>query len=488
MTLHAAEMPDVLGAQRPRVENIPPYVSTAGDEAVELAAMAGLNLDPWQQYVLRNSLGERPDGKWAAFEVGLVVSRQNGKGSILEARELAGLFLLNERFIVHSAHRFDTSLEAFTRLEDLISGSPDLSKRVKRVVRSHGEEGITLNNGNRIRFRTRTAGGARGFTADLIILDEAMIIGEAMLRAMLPTLSARPNPQIWYTGSAVDQEKDDNGITFSRIHERGHTGTDPSLAYFEWSAGIPLEKLNPDVVKNPDLWAQANPAMGRRISQEYIANEGAAFFWDRSFYIERLGVGDWPNTAAGGAKIIDPDLWDLCGDAGSTANAPMYFAFDITPDRSAASIAVAGLRGDGLPHIEVVEHRRGTRWLPERLAELKSAHRARTIFCDAYGPAQSMLPDLDRAKVEVTTLSTKEMLQATGIFYDSVVDSQSVRHIGQAELDEAVSGATTRTVSDGWLWDRKSASVDISPLVAATVALWALKNGKSSPPRIVSLI
>jgi hypothetical protein len=42
--------------------------------------------------VLERALGVREDGKWAAFEVGLDVSRQNGKGGILEARELAGLF------------------------------------------------------------------------------------------------------------------------------------------------------------------------------------------------------------------------------------------------------------------------------------------------------------------------------------------------------------------------------------------------------------
>jgi phage terminase large subunit-like protein len=76
----------------------------------------GPDLDPWQEFVLAHALGERADGKWAAFEVGVMVSRQNGKGAILEARELAGLFLLGERLIIHSAHQFDTSLEAFRRL------------------------------------------------------------------------------------------------------------------------------------------------------------------------------------------------------------------------------------------------------------------------------------------------------------------------------------------------------------------------------------
>ena len=480
--------PVVQGLQLPRVENIPPYVTSSGDEAVELAAMAGLDLDPWQQHVLRNSLGERADGKWAAFEVGLVVSRQNGKGSILEARELAGLFLLGERLIVHSAHRFDTSLEAFQRLLNLIEAAPELSRRVKRVSRSHGEEGIELDNGQRIRFRTRTAGGGRGFTADCIILDEAMVIPDAMLRALLPTLSARANPQIWYTGSAVDQENDEHGVVLSRIRERGMSGDDKSLAYFEWSAETPLEKLSPAVANDPILWAQANPAMGYRISSEYISNEYASMYGDRGFWIERLGVGDWPKTAPGGVRMISTDDWDACLDVSSVPNDPVCFAFDITPDRSAACIAVAGHREDGLPHIEVVEHRRGTRWIGERLEELKTKHRIKTIYCDAYGPAGSMLPELERRRIDVTTLNAKEVAQACGIFYDSIADSHTLRHLGTPEMNSAVAGAITRPLGDAWAWSRKSSSVDISPLVATTVALWGLKNTKTSSPRIVSLI
>ena len=59
--------------------------------------MAGLVLDPWQELVVDGAHGVREDGKWAAFEVGVNVPRQNGKGGILEARALAGLFLFGER-------------------------------------------------------------------------------------------------------------------------------------------------------------------------------------------------------------------------------------------------------------------------------------------------------------------------------------------------------------------------------------------------------
>ena len=107
--LMTSQQNELLGSQVPTHLVVPPSaVSSAGAEAVELAALAGLFLDPWQELVLQSALSERADGKWAALEVGLVVPRQNGKGSILEARELAGMFLLGEELILHSAHVFKT--------------------------------------------------------------------------------------------------------------------------------------------------------------------------------------------------------------------------------------------------------------------------------------------------------------------------------------------------------------------------------------------
>jgi hypothetical protein len=486
MTSKRGVSSDLRGVQLPRICSLPPAVSSAGVEAVELAAMAGLILDPWQEYVLSNSLGERPDGKWAAFEVGLVVSRQNGKGSLLEARELAGLFLLGERFIVHSAHEFATSLEAFRRLKDLIEGTPELSKRVSRISQSHGEEGIELKSGQRIRFRTRTKRGGRGFTADLIILDEAMKIPESAHSALLPTLSARPNPQVWYTGSAVDQQFEEHGVVLARVRERGIAGNDPSLAYFEWSADADINTLTPDAAMDPALWAEANPALGIRISQEHIANEFGSMMGGRGFWVERLGVGDWPSTDAAGSTILDPVLWSGCIDSHSRPEDPVVFAFDITPDRARASIAVAGYRADGNPHVELVANRTGLRWLPDRLAELAKDHGVREFHCDAYGAAESLIPEIESRNLDVAALSSKETAQACGVFYDAVSESR-LRHRGQPELTAAVIGASTRDIGGAWAWDRKSSAVDISPLMACTLALWALETTETRVPEVWDL-
>ena len=85
----------LIGDQRPRLFHIPTYTNLdAGDDAVEYAKQHGLYLDDWQRYSLRHMLARDADGLWSAFEAKLTVSRQNGKGSIYEARELFGLFCI----------------------------------------------------------------------------------------------------------------------------------------------------------------------------------------------------------------------------------------------------------------------------------------------------------------------------------------------------------------------------------------------------------
>lgn len=468
MTLRSAASSGLQGQQAPRVRWVPDYLTTSGAEVLEVCELAGLYLDEWQAGSLTDALGEQANGRWAAFEVGVMVSRQNGKGGLLEARELGGLFVLGERLIVHSAHQFDTSLEAFRRLLELIESAPDLDAQVKRVSRSHGEEGIELKTGQRIRFRTRTKGGGRGFSGDCLILDEAMILPESAQGALLPTLSARPNPQVWYTGSAVDQNVHEHGVVFTRIRERGIKGDDPSLAYFEWSVDASLDEVTPEMATSPTLWAQANPGLGIRITPEYVGNEQRSLD-PRTFAVERLGVGDWPNLSEQDDEGITREMWAGCLNDNSVLADPVRFAFDITPDRTRAAIVAAGMNDDAEPHVEVVEHKSGTRWLPGRLEELLERHGSGAVTLAARSPAASMIPKLIELGIPFEIVDVGEFAQACGSFFDDVADA-TLCHLGTAELTAAALGAKQRPLGEAWVWSRKTSSVDISPLVAATLA------------------
>jgi hypothetical protein len=473
------------GKQRPRILSLPASTSSLGAEAVELAAAFGLVLDPWQAFVLEHSLALR-DYKWAAFEVGVCVPRQNGKGSIVEARELAGLFLMRERLQIYSAHQFDTSLEAFRRLLFLIENNADAESRVKRVSRSHGEEGIELKGGYRIRFRTRTKGGGRGFTGDTLYLDEAMILPVAAHGALLPTLSARPNPQVWYLGSAVDQKIHEDGLVFARVRDRGLRGGDAGLAYFEWS----VDAGNPDDVPKhvrdgEEAVAQANPALGIRISLEHVTNERASMD-PRTFNVERLGVGDWPSLEEAGS-VIPVDVWLELIDHTSAAVDPVCFAYDVQPSRESASIGVAGFRPDGQLHVEVVEQRAGTGWVAPRLAELVAAHGTvrEGVVYDGSGPGASLAPEIAEAGVKLHDATAREHAQACGMLFDRV-ERGTLRHLGTPELVNALRVAVKRPLGDAWAWDRRTTAVDISPLVAVTLAAWGASTGKrKGAPRLL---
>lgn len=506
-------LPDLqpLGVQQARIRSVPPYVSSAGIEAIQAYELTGRRLDEWQKAELIDACGERADGRWAAFEVALVDPRQNGKDEEILALELAGLFVWGERLIGHSAHLFDTAMEHLERLVSLIEDVPEFSKRVRRVNRSHGHEGITLKSGARIRFRARTRSGSfRGFTGDRMIFNEAMDLPEPLVGSIMPVLSARstlvPGPQVVYAGSAVDQETMPHGFVLARLREAGIAGDNERLAYFEHSADArrwleargfrfdpsrpEVEQITAEMLADPEMWAQANPALGTRISHEHVLTEmQSPSMSGRQFAIERLGIGDWPETSEEPARVIGREAWADCAEhdqANRVTGAPA-FAIDANFDATWATLAVCGAREDGLPQGAVVAHSRGTDWIVGQCVALKGSHRRARFAVDKRGPAAHLIPALKAAGVRVLELSTEDYGHACADFVAAVVGDRDrpggqFRYpFPQPELDDALANARKAALGDRWKWSRRdSASADISPLVAVTLAFWAHTQ---KPPR-----
>lgn len=475
--------PVLIGSQEPVHHVAPEYVSTAGHEAALLADRAGLVLDPWQRLVLRDALGERADGRWSAFEVGLMVARQNGKGAIAEARVLAGLFLLGERLIMYSAHEFKTASEMFRRILELVEGTPAFRRRVKTVSRTRGEEGIELVTGQRLRFLARSTGSGRGFSGDCNLIDEAQHLGEAPIDALMPTMSARPNPQLWLLGSAPDKDLAPCE-PFSRLRKRALSGDAKRLAWFSWEAELCSDLCGTGCTEHDDpaapvTVAKTNPGLGIRITLEHVETERESMS-PRGYARERLSVGNYP-TEGGGWEVISEAAWMATADEDSQALDPVAFAIDVTPDRSAASIAMTGVREDGLLHLEVIDHRPGTSWVVDRVKDLIERWKPCAVALDAGGPGGSLVADFDDAGIELVLPKYRDAAAACGALYDSVVRppdapeewTSTLRHRPHPALSAALAGAGKRPLGDAWAWDRRGVSIDISPLVAVTLARWA---------------
>lgn len=453
----------LVGVQRPRLESVPPAATSAGEEAVELAASAGLVLDPWQRYVLQAALGER-HGRWAAFEVCLVVPRQCGKGAVLEALELAALFLPEPGapppLILHSAHEFRTSAEHFRRMRRLIDDAPHLKAQVRKVWTAAGSESIELHSGARLRFVTRTGGSGRGFSADLIVVDEAYNLTAEAMAAVLPTMSARPNPQVWYTSSAGMQSSEQ----LARLRQRGTAGNDPSLCYLEWSAPDDCD------LDDRQAWAQANPALGIRIPEHFVAAERAALP-DEQFARERLGK--W-SLAQAQVAALNPDAWALLADPHAERGQPT-FGVATAPDGSWSAVGVAWLRPDGLRQVMLADYAPGTAWVADRIADLQGSWGGAVVVDTA---SRALLSGCEALSQSRQAQAHNELAVA--------VEGGTVRHGNEPALNVAVRGARWKPSGDTRVLDRKG-SVDISPLVAVAVALHGLSSKSSSGGWVLSL-
>jgi hypothetical protein len=394
--------------------------------------------------------------------------------------------MLREKKIVHSAHLFDTSRDAFNRMCEIIENCDWLRQRTGKPLRGKGNEAIPLTRaagGGVIEFKARTLHGARGLSGERVTFDEAYGLTVGHYQAVSPILATMPNPQITYTSSPPD---DKTGMMPAdalapSIRARGLAGDDPTLASFEWS---PPEDFNP---ADEDVWYLCNPSLGHLIDPEYLQRQWRVFEGSgrpSAFATEHLGV--WPETAASQWAVIPKADWRDALSLDGEREGPPALAVTLSTDRQWATIAAAGRRTDGLVYITLVDRREGTGWVVPRLLDLIHRWSPYAVVIDKGSPAASLATQAEEALIELTPISTRDVAAAAGALYDGIAgrpskdpetgqlgrDPRVLRHRGQPELDAAVAGAVKRSLSSTWAWDQLAASVDITPVIACSNALW----------------
>jgi hypothetical protein len=145
---------------------------------------------------------------------------------------------------------------------------------------------------------------------------------------------------------------------------------------------------------------------------------------------------------------------------------------------ASGAIVAAGLDHLGREVIEVVEHRRGTAWIADRLAELIAKHAPASVGLAAGSPAAALVPDLPDDVVE---LKAAEVTAACATFARATADG-TVVHRDQPPLNDAVAAGRRKFVGDGWRWSRRDSDGDIAPLYAATLARHRLATTDSYDP------
>jgi hypothetical protein len=489
------------GALRPRVEVHPPFAYTLAPVAIDLAGYAGLFLEQWQQDGLELLCARRDDDLWACPEYAEIVGRQNGKGAIAEARALAGLLLFGEELILWTAHEVKTAMRAFRRLKRLIRAlgeqvgddenrwliederiSPD--PILIKFCNQNGDEGFErLERGEAVqelKYVARSKGSGRGFSSDLLFIDETYAYTDEQNEAVFSTMSARSNPQIVYT--STPPLSGTTGKVLFALRDRALEG-DPDLAYRDWGLEGELEQLDELLkqwgtdLRDPRLAARSNPAYGGpRLSPAFVAREARGGLSRIGYARERLCL--WPkNLHAGGSTVLPLDWWNARLDSTSAAKGLLGVGLDASPDLASAAVAMAGLREDGRRHWQVLEHQQGSAWVVPYLVTLRDGDPDRQltpvefgpIGVDPNSPAGALIVPLRAAGFEVKEITGRELVQAWGSFRTAVKDDQG-RHLGQETIQQAIRDAKTAPSGDTERFSRKRSSGDICPLVAVALA------------------
>jgi hypothetical protein len=441
----------------------------------------GIELDDWQQWILEHALGERADGKWSALTVGLCVGRQNGKNEVLLIRELFGLLVLGERGILHTAHLHKAVSTQFRRIKAVFDSTPELKARLRAANSSVGQQFVELTSGQRIEFATRQGSKTgRSLTLDLVVHDESMYISDTAMGAIMPTMAAQSlhgNTQTWFAGSAPDaDEPDHDGVPFVRVRDAALKGAE-NIFWAEWSVGWDGERdrVPAEWLIDPVKIAQANPTLGIRMSVDWAIAE-AQQLSRRDYLRERFGITEWPDPSEDSGRVISREAWDAlaCRDDAQRIIGPKVFALDANVANTQASIVVAGTRPDGATHVAVVEHRPFATWIVDRCRELDREHPSSEFALDVRGPLSHLKPELERHGLRLVQVDTSQYAEACAGFVESVAQARVRYPYPQPELSEAIADAREQTMGDRWKWSRRhSSSADVSPLVAASLAVWA---------------
>jgi hypothetical protein len=464
---------------------------TWADEIADLAEAVGYQMDEPERATCRALYPQAVDGSWIGLESGIVGPRQNLKTAMMIAGALHDTFVQGVERVIWTAHEFKTSSDAFNDFQAIIEGHDWLASEVLAVRTSNGKEGFDLRNGSRLDVMARTGKSGRGMGTPRLYLDEGLYLTGRMMGAIVPVVSARRNPHIVH-GSSPGLVTSD---VLRELRQRGRSGIDPNLGWIEWSnERQPCRRVDcTHTPGTPGCWLddmdavlRVNPAIPRRISVEYIEQERLALSsapveWLR----ERMGVWEDP-PPEGVDQVIPAEAWASRLDEDSTIpdGARVAFAVDTSWDRQTTWIAVAGLRADGVPHIEVVATHYGSEWVEGWLDERLAKWNPVAIGLQGTGaPVSSIAEPLKQKFGDViASMTGQDLGRACGNLFDAVA-SGPLAHVGQEQLEQSVRMAAIRASGDSWLWDRKASPVDIAPLVAVTEALYLLKTTPDREPK-----
>ncbi|RBY82675.1 terminase large subunit domain-containing protein [Blastococcus sp. TF02A-26] len=468
-----------------------PSRKTIGGRQAKVARALGMPMMPWQRHVA-DVAGEIDPATGDLYyrEVVVTVPRQSGKTTeILSVAVDRGVvpWPKGRQTIVYAAQtRNDSRQKLVDEQYEILKASPFAGLFRGEPRTAAGSEGITWRNGSRHKLMATKKTSGHGRTIDLAILDEFFAqVDDRLEGAVRPAMITRDGAQLWVISTAGDAGSIPFRKKIDAGRERSLEGQHGRVAYFEYSAPDDADPAD------PATWWSCMPALGHTVTEAAIETEYATFAREGKLdEFCRAYLNQWRDGQVG-VQAIPAEDWKACAPEDEEAPAPagrVAFAVDVAPDSSWAAVAVAGRTAGGNPTGQVIDHRPGTSWVVPRLVELQERWDPLAFALDPASQAAALLNEAIAAELKpLLAVTTREYAAACGALYNAATSQPTdgglllppvFRHRNQAQLNAALAGAAKRRLQsgDGWTWDRRASTTDISPLVAVTLASWAYER------------
>lgn len=447
-------------------------VGSEGSSLNGICDEVGIPLSRWHRSLTAAASAKGIDGLYAAETVVVSIPRQAGKTHWARAYVFAQCIKHPETLVAWTAHHTKVAGESFDTLRALAL-TEKMAPHIQNVAGARGAEEITFRNGSRIVMAAREKSGLRGFAkVRIIVLDEGQILTESAMSDMVPTMNQAWNPQIIMMGTPPRPK--DPGEVFanrrSEALESANAGEDAdAVLYIETSADDDAE------TDDREQWRRANPSFPDFTPVKAMLRMRRELSED-SFRREALGI--WDDKAV--AEVIPSADWTAIGDPAAAFAGPISIGIDMAQDRTSAAVGIAGETADGRWLVALRDHKTGpTDWVVPLVVALKERNQVRAVVIDKASAAASLIDSFERARVRITTTGASDMADACGQLYDGVFAGW-LAHAAQPQLTYALSQGRKRDLLGGgaWGWNKKTSESDITPVVAATLALWGARHSK----------
>lgn len=487
---------------------------TDGPACIAFArTMLGIELFPWQEWLLNHALELTDEGYYRWRIVIVMVARQNGKTTVENVLALWHMYSLESGLVIGTAQNLDRSEEAWKDCLALAELDDELNNRIEERNFGHPKY-FNLDNGCEYRVVAASRRGGRGFSGDLILLDELREHQSwDSWSSVTNTMNARPLAQAWAFSNAGDvlsvvlkyqrtlshkglgwPDGDDDAELLGGEDEDIWAGIEAAdlpegwdeltTGFFEWSA--PPDARRSDM----DALAQANPSINHTEVTRNCPTTRTLLAALRGSPATEYEQEVMCRFIAGGEGGPFPEgSWDATVDATATPGdgAEIIVCVEVSTRRDAAFIARAGRYGDGPRDVAVVgisHDKPGIDWVVPTLIETRDTYSGIVIRSEAGSPSLNLLEDMLNAKLEdgsdadlpIVEWTGGDVQAAHGDMSDRLANKR-IEHLPHKGLDVAANSAVALLQpGGGWRIDIRRSLTDTAPLLAAIGACWGLDH------------